>query len=190
MLMFLAEQLVFERRAFVVREPASLVGPVWQPYQHDEAQNHGRDAPEDVNPLPADQTQDRWIIPHANGYDCPGDRGADYLRDRRPDEKPSQGPGTIATGKPMRQVDNHSRVEPGLGQTQQEPDPPELEHIDGTRTTELADQVLRLPAEPPEVCPCQRSKHGGCGADIPLGYCTCSGNSVVHERGHRRDDSP
>src|SRR5208337_3670734 len=140
MLVFLAEQLVFERPAFIVREPASLVGPVWQPCQHDKTQNHGRDAPEDVDPLPADQTQYRRIVAHADGHDCPADRWADDLRDRRSDEEPGQRPGTIATGKPMGQVDNHSRVEPALYQTQQEPRPPELEHIDGTRTTELADQ--------------------------------------------------
>ena len=190
MLVFLAEQLVFERRAFIVREPASLVGPVWQPCQHDEAQNHGRDAPEDVDPLPADQTQYRRIVAHANGHDCPADRWADDLRDRRSDEEPGQRPGTIATGKPMGQVDNHSRVEPGLGQTQQEPRPPELEHIDGTRTTELADQPPRLPAQPPEVCPRQRIKHGGRGPDNPLGHRTCPGNPVVHKRGRRRNDPP
>src|SRR5271165_6947029 len=131
MLVFLAVQLAFERHTLIVVEPAGLMGPIRQPCQYDETENHGRRAPENVDPLPADQAHDRWMIPHADGHDSPTDWWADNLCDRRSDEEPGQGPGTIAAGKPMGQIDDHSRVEPGLGQTQQEPHPPELEHIDG-----------------------------------------------------------
>src|SRR5271166_2092828 len=132
MLVFLAAELAFKCCAFVAVEPTGLMGPVRQCCQDDETENYSRCAPENVDPLPADQVQDPWLIPDANGHDSTTDRWADNLCDRRSDEEPSQGPRTITAGKPMGQIDDHTGIEPGLSHTQQKPHCPELKHIDGS----------------------------------------------------------
>ena len=120
--LFLMLQLPLERLALIRLEPLRLPRAVGEEEQDDHAQQHRRNAPEDVNPLPAFQAEQLGVPVGADPEQLVGDLGTDDLGDRRGQEEARQGPGPVAAGEPVRQVNDHPGEEPGLGEAQQEPD--------------------------------------------------------------------
>ncbi len=166
------------------------MGPVGQHGQYHEAQDHRRYTPDDVNPLPADQPEHGRIVSLADAHEPAGNGRTDDLGDRGADEKPGEHARSIAAGKPVRQVNNHARIKPSLGQAEQKSHAPELKDIGRTRPAQLADQPLNLCAQPSHVPPGQRLQHVGRGPNNPFGEVGRPGNPVMHERRHGRDDPP
>ena len=131
----LARELRLQRRALLGLQPARLVGAVREREQHDDPEHHRRDAPRDVDPLPALEAQplgmvDDPAVHHLVGADLEqrvGDLRADDLRHRGGHEEVGQGARAIAAGEPVREVDDHARVEAGLREAEQEAHDVELE---------------------------------------------------------------
>ena len=132
---FLARQFGRQRLALVGVEPERLSGPVGQEREDGHPQQHGRDAPGDVDPLPTFQAEDFGMVDqpavnHLVGADPDqraGEDWADRLRDRRGDQEPRQRPRPVSDREPVREINDHAWEKPRLRQAEQEPQAVELQ---------------------------------------------------------------
>ena len=126
-LLFLVSQFLFQGISFIGRQPVCFSGPIRQMQKNQDSQDHCRNAPGDVHPLPALHSQecrvmDRHVAKCLRGADPEqevGELGTDELRDRRGNEEPGQGTCTVTAGKPVGQVHDHPREKPSLGQARE-----------------------------------------------------------------------
>ena len=99
----------------VGREPSRLLGSIGQVEEGQHAEHHRREALDQEQPLPAVETGEPVQLQERFG-----DRCADHHRDRGGGHEEGAGPGPLAGGDPIREVEDHSGEEAGLGQAEQD----------------------------------------------------------------------
>ena len=103
--------------ALVGVEPLGVPRAVGHEDGGQQAQEDGRDAFDDVEPLPALEAHDAVHLQQQAG-----DRGAEGVGDGLGEDEDAEHGDALRGGEPERQVEEDGREEPGLGGTQQEPD--------------------------------------------------------------------
>ncbi len=128
-------QLGRERLSLLGREPPGLPRPVGEGEEHDHTHHDRRDAPGDVDPLPAREAEQLRVVDEHASHDLVGadaqeevrDLGAHDLRDGGRHEEEGEGARPVAAREPVGEVDDHPGIEAGLRQAQQEPHEVEVE---------------------------------------------------------------
>ncbi len=107
--------LLAQPLAIVGGEPLRHLRPVGEVPQGDQAQDDGGQAFDEEEPLPAVQAEASVELQERFRDGCPGHHGHGR---RGHEERP--GPGPLARGDPVGEIQDHSREEAGFGETQQD----------------------------------------------------------------------
>ncbi len=118
----ICREFLFQCISFFVRQPLSMVRLIGQQIEDSDTDQHRRYTPENVNPLPSFQSQhvrmgDRDSVNHycsTNIQEPPRNRRTNNHCNRRCDQKIRHRTGTIARGKPMREIDQYAGKESRL----------------------------------------------------------------------------
>ena len=113
-LVLVAAQGLDERRAFVIRKPAGVFRVLGHVEEDDHPHHNRRQALEKKQPLPSRQAGDAVHRQQRARHRPADDAGGQRRRHERGNR-----PGTLARGKPLREVIDDAREEAGLGRAKQ-----------------------------------------------------------------------
>ena len=106
--------LLFEQPLFIITQPACRGDPIVQVKPDHDANQHGRSAFEQKQPLPARPAVDAGKVHH----DPAGKRAADDAGNRDGGHEQRNDAAPALGGKPIGQIENHSRKETGFRDAQ------------------------------------------------------------------------